>query len=63
MNAARSRSGFTAGSGTRASGASIGETNRRLMESQNDEKSAALADQILRLKEVNTTLHMLRGYA
>jgi murein L,D-transpeptidase YcbB/YkuD len=51
MNAARSRSGFTAGSGAKAGG-TIGETNRRLMETENDEKATALAAQISRLKEV-----------
>lgn len=52
MNAARSRSGFTAGSGARSNGGNIGETNRRLMETENDEKASALASQISRLKEV-----------
>ena len=52
MNAARSRSGFTAGSGARNNGGNIGETNRRLMETENDEKASALASKISRLKEV-----------
>ena len=36
-----------------STGGRIADTNRRLMENQNDAKAAALADQVARLKELS----------
>ena len=35
----------------------VGDTNRRLMEAQNDEKTAALASQLAQLKGLSIDIH------
>ena len=49
MNNPRSRGAAAHG----GAGGRIADTNRRLMESQNDAKATALADQVSRLKELS----------